>query len=68
MKASSPCLRHSGIAATNSRVFLSGSHTPVSGWVQRPRVSGFRSSKIPWTMRELNRRPSMRRSFHVLPS
>ena len=49
-----PMLLQTGIASTNSRVFRSGSHLPVSGYFHSSLVSGFRSSKIPWTMRLLS--------------
>ena len=56
------------MAAMNSRVFRSASQRPVSGYAHWPLVSGFRSSKMPCTMRELKSNPSIFFPCDVRPS
>jgi len=66
--ANSPCCRHSGIAARNSRRLRSASQTLVSGYAQSSRVCGFKSSKVACTMRLLSSSPSIFFPFQVRPA
>ena len=68
MTASNPCFLYTGSIVTNSWTFRSGSHCLVSGYAQRSRVGGFRSSKVACTMRELRSKPSIRQFSQVCPA
>ena len=68
MIASKPCLRHCGMAATNSRVLRSASHLPVSGYAHCDAVSEFKSSNVACTIRELSSKPSILCPFQVRPA
>ena len=67
MTASNPCDLYRGNAAKNSDTFLSGSHSPESGYAHRWRVTGFASSNIAFAILLFNSRPSIRCPWNSRP-